>query len=641
MNAQRAGRGSPSGSECPAFRPEPVREWLWFDPDDGSGERFHLDTVDQCLWKHVTDAPERRLLLSPKSFAVLKHLIDRAGHLVTHEEFLETVWPGVDVQPEVLKSQILSLRSVLEDDTRNPRFIETLARRGYRFIARVSTADAIPSRAPGGVSVSLNLVGRHHPLSELRAILHRTVRQRQREIVFVTGETGIGKTSLVDAFVRQMRLEMPHARIARGQCVEGYGGKEAYYPMLEALFELCMSQGGGPLARELASCAPSWLAQIPAVPQPAQRSTLQRELLGETRDRMPRELVNLLQRVTQDSPIILVFEDLQWADPSTISLIEVLGRTRTPLQLMLIGAYRTAGLVSDDHTLQELRQELLGLCGDLPLEPLTENEIAAHLTAQAPRGCAPPEGLARLVYRHTEGNPLFMVSLLEHLRQRGLLARIEGAWQLQAPLDTIEFEVPDTLREMIEACIARLSAEEQRVLEVGSVMGVEFYPRCCAGAAALDPERAEELCRALAERHCVLRACQSDSRASRGYGAARYEFTHAMYREVLNRGLTPARRAGHYARMASSLESVQTTEQRQIEHGKARADRKAKLQAQIERRSQRIDAKLARAQEVTRKYEARLQALQQKADKEKGDTKAALDARIAKLRSDYQSRPQV
>jgi predicted ATPase len=565
MYAQSPVQYSPNGSECPSLLPDRDLDGLRFDAADGSGERFRLDTANQCLWELVPDAADRRLLLSPKSFAVLKHLIDRAGRLVTHEEFFEIVWPGVYVQPEVLKSQIQSLRSVLKDDARKPRFIETLSRRGYRFIARVFAADASPSGAPAVAPASVRLVGREQPLSELRAILQRSVRQRRREMVFVTGETGIGKTSLVDAFLQQMRLEMPQARIALGQCVEGYGGKEAYYPMLEALRELCMSQGGGALARELASCAPSWLAQIPALLQPAQRSALQRELLGGTHNRMPRELVNLLQRVTQDSPVVLVFEDLQWADPSTISLIEVLARARDSMRLMLIGTYRTADVMSGDHALHALRKELQlhGLCGELTLEPLTEHEIAAYLTAQASGGCSAPEGLARLIYHHTEGNPLFMVTLLEHLRQRGLLTRVEGAWQLHAPLNTIGFEVPNTLREMIEAHIARLSVEEQRVLEIASIVGVEFYPQCCADAAALNPERTEEICHALAERHCVLRASRSDPQASRGYAATRYEFAHAMYREVLFRRLTPARRAGHYARMAPSLESEQNAKQRQ------------------------------------------------------------------------------
>jgi DNA-binding winged helix-turn-helix (wHTH) protein len=548
------------------LRPDVVREGRWFHCNESHGQRFCLDTFNQCIWKHVPNALYSRITLPPKTFAVLKHLIDRAGQLVTQEEFLEIVWPGVYVQPEVLKSQILSIRSALEDDARNPRFIETLSRRGYRFIAQVSTEDAMPAGVQTAASASTALVGRDRPLSELRASLQRTVGQRQREMVFVTGETGIGKTSVVDALLRQMRLEMPQARFARGQCIEGYGGREPYYPMLEALGELGLNPGGEQLLRELAACAPSWLAQIPALLQPAQRPTLERELLGGTRERMPRELLNLFERVTHDSPVVLVFEDLQWADPATVSLIEVLARTRTPMQLMLIGTYRAGDLMSGDHALSALRQELQlhGLCEELPLQPLTQSEIAAYLTAQASGGASPPDGLAELIYRRTEGNPLFMVTLLEHLCQHGLLSNLKGAWQLRAPLHTIEFEVPESLREVIDARVARLSAEEQCVLEAASIVGLEFCAQWCADAAGLDPERVEALCQALAERHSVLRPSQSNLVGSPRNAAPRYEFAHAMYREVLYRRLTPSRRAGLHLRVARSLEAASRAGQPQL-----------------------------------------------------------------------------
>ncbi len=557
MSAQRPGPESPRMSERSSSQPDALREGLCFQRHDSNGERFRFDTVNQCLWKQVPNAPDRRLLLPPKTLAVLKHLIDRAGRLVTHEEFLEAVWPGVYVQPEVLKSQILSLRALLEDDVRSPGFIETLSRRGYRFIARISAEGVTSSGGSVPGAVAPVLVGRDRPLSELDALLQRTARQRQREIVFVTGESGIGKTSLVDAFLHRIRLEMPQIRTARGQCVEGYGGKEAYYPVLEALRELCVGQGGAPVLPELASCAPWWLAQIPALLQPAQRPTLQRELLGGTREGMPRELMNLFERVTHEFPVVLVFEDLQWADPATVSLIEVLARTRTPMQLMLIGTYRTAELASGEEALQALRQDLQlhRLCAEVPLEPLTEPDIATYLTGQVPEEAAPP-GLAGLIYRHTEGNPLFMVALLEHLCQRGLLANREGAWQLQAPLNTIEFEVPDTLREMIDARVTRVSAEELRVLEVASIVGVEFSPQWCAGAAGLELERTQELCQALADRHGLLRLSQSDPPWSTASAPSRYEFAHAMYREVLYRRQTPARRAGHHLKVARWLEAA-------------------------------------------------------------------------------------
>jgi len=553
MNAQQPSQEGRKQSQCHLFRSEAIRQDLWFQRHDSHGERFRFDGVNQYLWKQVPNAADRRLLLPPKTLAVLKHLIDRAGQLVRHEEFLEAIWPGVYVQPEVLKSQILSLRALLEDDARSPRFIETLSRRGYRFIARVSDEEATTLGAPGVVGPAL--VGRERPLSELGALLQRTGRQQQSEVVFVTGESGIGKTSLVDGFLGQIRREMPHVRVARGQCVEGYGGKEAYYPMLEALRELCTGKEGAPVLGELAACAPGWLAQIPALVHPAQWLALQRKLLGGRGERTPREIVDLFERVTRDTPIVLVFEDLQWADTSTVSLIEVLARTRTPMRLMLIGTYRTAELASGEQaSLQALRQDLQlhRLCAELALEPLTESDIATYLVGQVPEQLA-PQGLAALIYRHTEGNPLFMVTLLEHLCERGLLAKRAGMWELQTPLSTIEFDVPDTLREMIDARVTQLSVEELRVLEVASIVGVEFYPQWCAGAAGLEPERTQELCQVLAQRHGLVRPSQNGPPWSSTNG---YAFAHAMYREVLYRRQTPARRAGLHLKVARWLEAA-------------------------------------------------------------------------------------
>jgi len=272
---------------------------------------------------------------------------------------------------------------------------------------------------------------------------------------------------------------------------------------------------------------------------------------------MPRELMSLLERLCRDAPVVLVFEDLQWADPFTVALLEVLARARAPVQLMLVGTYRAGDLAPGEHSLRALRQELQlhGLCRELRLQLLTEREITAYLSAGLCTGDSPPEGLASLLHRHTEGNPLFMVTLLEHLCQRGLLARLN--WQLQAPLDTIEFEVPETLREMIDARVARLSADEQHLLEVASIIGIEFSPQSCADCAGRDPEHTEALCRALAERHCILRRSQNDpSDHPPGNDETRYEFVHAMYREVLYRRQPAGRRAGLHLKVARSLKSA-------------------------------------------------------------------------------------
>jgi hypothetical protein len=134
---------------------------------------FRLDTVNECLWCHRNDEEEKRILLRPKAFAVLRYLVERAGRLVTQDEIVEAVWPRVCVQPEVLKHHILAIRRVLGDDPKHPRFIETMPRRGYRFIAPVPDAPV-----PAGAAVRLlpsNLPSRDTRLDELTSCLDRLV----------------------------------------------------------------------------------------------------------------------------------------------------------------------------------------------------------------------------------------------------------------------------------------------------------------------------------------------------------------------------------------------------------------------------------------------------------------------------------
>src|SRR5271157_3016188 len=199
---------------------------------------FRLDTENQCLWRRGDARDDERILLTPKAFAVLRHLVEHAGRLVTQDELLEAVWPDTFVQPEVLKYQIADIRSTLGDHPKNPLFIETLPRRGYRFVAAVREwLPADPSAALTSLTRG-RLVGRDRELAVLRECLRRSL-IGQRQIVFITGEPGIGKTAFVDEFQRRAAAEEPSLRIARGQCVEGYEGAEPYYPMLEALGQFC------------------------------------------------------------------------------------------------------------------------------------------------------------------------------------------------------------------------------------------------------------------------------------------------------------------------------------------------------------------------------------------------------------------
>jgi DNA-binding winged helix-turn-helix (wHTH) protein/tetratricopeptide (TPR) repeat protein len=514
-------------------------------------QSFRLDTANQCLW-HGKDRAD----LTPKAFDVLRYLVERAGRLVTPDELLEALWPQTYVNPEGLRRYIQEIRKVLGDRSDKPVFIETLPKRGYQFVAPV-IEESIPKPLDLPAETAKKIVGREPTLGELNRCLSKALRGH-RQIVFLTGEPGIGKTALVDEFQRRAATNVLFLRIARGQCVEGYGGKEPYYPMLEALGGLCRGAGGESLVQTLAEQAPTWLVQFPALVKREHREMLQREILGSTRERMLREISEVLETITSENPLLLVFEDLHWADHSSVDLISALARRRPPARLMVIGTYRPVDVIVSEHPLNVLKQDLLvhQLCREIALEPLGEGEVAEYLAAES-SGASLPDGLASLLYQHSEGNPLFMVAALDDMTERGLISREKGRWQLGVPLKGIDLEVPKSLQQMIEVQIERLSSEEQRVLEVASLESVgrtRFGVAPRAATIDLDPEVFEDVCETLSQRHRIVRSAGSEKLAD-GTVTASYEFVHVLYREVCYRRIGPGRRAQLHRRFGEWIEA--------------------------------------------------------------------------------------
>src|SRR5262249_23629333 len=164
----------------------------------------------------------------------------------------------------------------------------------------------------------------------------------ERQIVFVTGEAGIGKTALVDTFMQSIASDRS-IRIGRGQCLEQYGTSEAYLPVLEAIGRLCRDQKQ--VVNVLRAHAPMWLLQMPSLVSASDREELSREVSGATRERMLREMGEALEALTADLPLLLILEDLHWSDYSTLDLISYVARQRCPAQLMLVGTYRPVELI--------------------------------------------------------------------------------------------------------------------------------------------------------------------------------------------------------------------------------------------------------------------------------------------------------
>jgi len=382
---------------------------------------LHLDTENACVW-----CGSEALHLTPKAFAVLNILLAHPGRLVTKDELWQAVWPGIAVTDAALTVCIREIRQRLHDDARAPRVIETVHRRGYRLIAQttpdtqtIMAATASPDWRTGP------LVGRDSELARLHEHLARAA-GGERRFVLVTGEAGIGKTRVVDAFLAQV-VETGAADIARGLCIEYHGSGEPYLPVLDAIGRLCRGPQAQHTLAVLGQYAPTWLVEMPGVASAKAPDVPQPAVLGATHDRMLREMADALEALTADRPLVLVLEDLHWSDHATLDLIAWLARRREPARLLLLGTYRPVDVIVRAHPLRAVAGELVlhGLSVEMPLELLSEEDVAAYLALRLPGGQV-SEGLVRAIYQRTDGNPLFVVAAVDALVQQGWLA-VAGA----------------------------------------------------------------------------------------------------------------------------------------------------------------------------------------------------------------------
>jgi DNA-binding winged helix-turn-helix (wHTH) protein/tetratricopeptide (TPR) repeat protein len=506
---------------------------------------FRLDTVNHCLWRD-----EERVSITPKAFDVLRYLVEHSDRLVTQDELLEALWPETYVNPEAIRKYILEIRKALADRPDQPSFIETIPKRGYQFVAQI-TEGTKPTRRESGPQPTGNMVGRQEGLARLNGCLGRAL-SGQRQLVFITGEAGIGKTTLVDVF-QQQASSSPNLKIARGQCIEGFGGIEAYYPMLEALGSLLQNEDSNSLVQMLAKRAPTWLIQFPALVKSEQKESLQREILGTTRERMMREICEALEIITAETPLMVVLEDLHWVDPSTLDLISALARRRESARLLLVGTYRPVDVVLSQSPLKALKQDLLvhNLCHEIAIECLEEPDVADYLTKTFASESI-PSGFSNMIHHNSGGNPLFMIAIVQDMLNKGLITHDRGKLTLTAPIQEVYPGIPETLQQMLEIQLEQLSPEDRRMLQIGSVAGERFS--IWAASAMLDEPSSsiENRCDALASRHRFIRP-SGIHMAPDGSPSAQYEFEHSLYRQAFYRSLSRLNRSECHMRLGERL----------------------------------------------------------------------------------------
>ena len=512
--------------------------------------------------------------LEPQAYDVLRHLLLNRARLVPKEELLDHVWGGRLVTPGTLNSRLKAVRQAIGDDGKTQRMIRTIRGRGFRFVAPVDAREAPPDEPappePTTISALLAdaaapapmpaesreprspLISRAVELGQLAALLD-AARAGTRRIGFITGEPGIGKSTLAEAFLARIGADV---RIARGQCLEQRGSGEAYLPVLDALGRLCRGAGGEAVVRSLHDCAPIWLAQMPWLLRPEQLESVQRRSVGATRERMLREIVEALEVLTRDTPLVLLLEDLHWSDAPTLELLTWLTQRPEPARLLVLGTFRPSDADAPLRSaVAQARRS--GRVAEIPLQRWGEADVRSYCAHR----CAPrpyPEALPVLAHRRTDGNPLFVQLLLDWWIERGVVVGGDGEWVFARALDDVEREIPETLRTLVDERVARLSADEQTILEAGSVVGPDFTAALVAAALRVDEETVEARCVSLARRGQMLR---HDGREAwpDGTWTERFSFAHQLFHAALYERIPLARRTRLHRAVGERLELAHTT----------------------------------------------------------------------------------
>src|SRR5262245_17819285 len=482
---------------------------------------FLLDRPAGRLWRDR--AP---VALRPKAWEVLGYLVDRPGVLVSAGELFDEIWKGVAVTPQTLMNVVAQLRVALGDDAREPRWLETVRGRGYRFIGALQApleqesdatvaepgADSGPRMQSGSAEEEwarplAPLVGRGREIGALTAAWRRTLASG-RQVIVLTGEAGIGKTTLVEAFARSLDGDRALGRVlvTRGYCVEHHGAHEPYMPVLSAIEGLADESHRALVGSLLRRHAPTWLLQIPFLVEPGERAQLERAVLGTTAARMLREGSSFFEAIAREVPTVLVLEDLHWSDASTLDFVTLLGQRTASAKLLLLFTCRPAPLVDEPST-DELVERLRGTADAevIALPPLDSDSIASYLAirlADRRRAAA----LAPEVEVRSAGNPLFLRSLVDEIVEQDRVPRavsdpssfdrddasalsIGGA--SEAPpwvIDSGDLPTPRALRALVERHLHSLTPALRALVETASVAGVDFAAVELADAVECSPE---------------------------------------------------------------------------------------------------------------------------------------------------------
>ena len=419
-------------------------------------------------------------------------------------------------------------------------------------LSRTEAAPVVPGEGSTWTELAPTMVGRVDQEARMDGVFE-VAAQGNARLLCVTGEPGIGKSTLTQDFLGRIRNERAPCLIARGRCSERLAGTEAYLPLLELLESLLRGNHGGRLAETMKQLAPTWYFRIvPLSTDDSSDSRLQDDARAASQEQMKRELLTFLQELSRDTPVILFFDDVHWADASTVDFLAYIGMRGEGLRLLTIVTYRPSELLLAEHPFVGVKRELQarGVCEEIALGFLDREDISNYLGLEFPEH-AFPDALIDFVHERTDGSPLFMVNVIRYLHGVGAIVERDG-WRMVKPLSEIEKEVPESIRSMIERKIDLLDDADRRLMVVASVQGSEFHATVVAEAMEGDEAEIEESLERLDQVHNFVRRVGEEEMPD-GSLTLRYRFVHALYQNTLYETLTPARRTKLSGAVANAL----------------------------------------------------------------------------------------
>lgn len=490
--------------------------------------------------------------LEPKVFDVLVCLIEHRDRVVTKQELLDSLWPGEAVSDSVLPRCIAAARRALGDTRTKQRVIATSHGRGYRFVAALDEHDTAPATetsasvsAATGIaedvaepsSTDSDFVGRDDALKRLRTALDRTARGAGG-VSFVVGEPGIGKTRIADEFAAHAGERSFETYV--GRCYEGEGAP-AYWPWLQVLRDaVARIEDSGELRRLLGTGAADLSELLPELLTRLDDLEITSGPEGEqARFRLFDAATRFLVELARRKPIVIVLDDLHWADASSLGLLRFLASQIRDVPLLVIATYRDVD-VRRGHPLADTLGALAreNHCDRVPLSGLDEAEVESFIGRLT--GEAPSPGLALTVVNMTEGNPFFVREIVQLLVDQDLLEPGQPA-QLDA------LQLPQGVRDAVGRRLDALSPECNEVLRAASVVGRSF--RLGVVGAMVDMPGAlgsDSLLELLAE--------ALDAGIVTETALGRYAFAHALTQQALYEELRAPQRALLHRRAGEALE---------------------------------------------------------------------------------------